>query len=90
MISSSVALDECCHMPPCSLCKAGFGGLGGDGGAGGGSPGWGGREAGGEEPGSLGQSLCLAAFAFWELQGDPATGAVLGPRSPAESIRGGQ
>lgn len=43
MISSSVALDRCCLVPPCSLYQAGFGGLGGEEGSGGRSPGWGGR-----------------------------------------------
>lgn len=83
MISSSVALDECCHISPCCLCKAGFGGLGGDGEAGGGSPGWGGRERQEErETGSLGQSLCLAALAFGSCKGTQQLRSCPGSKEP--------
>lgn len=87
MISSSVALDECCHISPC-LCKAGFGG-------------WWDGEAGEEalEGGGRGRrrgrlvawdrSLCLAALVR-AARGPSNCGAVLGPRSPAERVRGGQ
>ena len=70
MNSGSVALDGGCDVPPCSLYQAGFGGLDGEAGAVGRKPWRGGRRRQeGREPGSLGQSLCLAALAFGSCKG---------------------
>ena len=89
MISSSVALDGCCDVPPCSLYQAGFGGLDGEAGAVGRKPWRGGRGRQEEtETGSLGQSLCLAALAFGSCKGTQQPWSCPGSQEPRRKRQG--